>query len=350
MKKSKMMNGITLIALVITIIVLLILAGVTVATLTGDNGVLTKAKEAKTETTKAGAKEQARIAVMGSFDTDGNLNYKKLKENLKSIGVTEIPNQETFPLTVTIDGEKIEIKQDGTVEEGFDAEEWDKTATDEECFIWEDTTIIGLNMDKLAGVEKLKIPSKCTKIRSDYSNSEESYRNFVTGIKIVELPKTVTEIGDYAFLNFKQLEDIEIPNRVKRIGDWSFSWCKNLKEIDIPDSVEEIGNSAFNCSDITRVKLPSNLKKINNGAFMCCEKLKEITIPNSVMSIESSAFDGCVNLSNINISNKITSIGYKVFGGWTSSQTINIQGCSSAPSGWDSRWNENCSATINWNQ
>ena len=36
-------NGITLIALVITIIVLLILAGVTIATLTGDNGILGKA-------------------------------------------------------------------------------------------------------------------------------------------------------------------------------------------------------------------------------------------------------------------------------------------------------------------
>ena len=40
-------NGITLIALVITIIVLLILAGVTIATLTGDNGILTKAQNAK---------------------------------------------------------------------------------------------------------------------------------------------------------------------------------------------------------------------------------------------------------------------------------------------------------------
>lgn len=40
-------KGITLIALVITIIVLLILAGVTIATLTGNNGILTKANEAK---------------------------------------------------------------------------------------------------------------------------------------------------------------------------------------------------------------------------------------------------------------------------------------------------------------
>ena len=43
-------RGITLIALVITIIVLLILAGVTIAALSGDNGILTKAKEAKQKT------------------------------------------------------------------------------------------------------------------------------------------------------------------------------------------------------------------------------------------------------------------------------------------------------------
>ena len=46
----KKQTGITLIALVITIIVLLILAGVTIATLTGDNGILKKVGEAKNNT------------------------------------------------------------------------------------------------------------------------------------------------------------------------------------------------------------------------------------------------------------------------------------------------------------
>ena len=46
-ERLKTHKGITLIALVITIIVLLILAGVTIATLTGDNGILTKAQNAK---------------------------------------------------------------------------------------------------------------------------------------------------------------------------------------------------------------------------------------------------------------------------------------------------------------
>ena len=59
--KVKNVKGITLIALVITIIVLLILAGVKIATLTGDNGILTKANEAKTITNEKDEEEQIEI-------------------------------------------------------------------------------------------------------------------------------------------------------------------------------------------------------------------------------------------------------------------------------------------------
>lgn len=59
-------KGITLIALVITIIVLLILAGVTIATLFGDNGIITKALEAKQKTEEAAEKEQQLLA--GAFE------------------------------------------------------------------------------------------------------------------------------------------------------------------------------------------------------------------------------------------------------------------------------------------
>ena len=56
-------KGITLIALVITIIVLLILAGVTIATLTGENGILTRASDAKKENGIASVKEQAQLDI-----------------------------------------------------------------------------------------------------------------------------------------------------------------------------------------------------------------------------------------------------------------------------------------------
>ena len=54
-------KGITLIALVITIIVLLILAGVSIAMLTGQNGILTQASSAKSDTNKAEAAERINL-------------------------------------------------------------------------------------------------------------------------------------------------------------------------------------------------------------------------------------------------------------------------------------------------
>ena len=63
--KEKANSGITLIALVITIIVLLILAGVSIAMLTGQNGILTQAQNAKTTTEKAEVKERAQTDIVG---------------------------------------------------------------------------------------------------------------------------------------------------------------------------------------------------------------------------------------------------------------------------------------------
>ena len=64
-------QGITLIALVITIIVLLILAGVSIAMLTGENGILTQAQTAKENTEKASLIEQVQVDILGE-QTKGN--------------------------------------------------------------------------------------------------------------------------------------------------------------------------------------------------------------------------------------------------------------------------------------
>ena len=113
--KFKNAKGITLIALVITIIVLLILAGVTIATLTGDNGILGKAKTAKTTNDEEKAKEQIKIAVMGSYGKDGELNYDDLTKNLRQIGIKGLPKEASYPLKVTLDGVKATIKENGEV-------------------------------------------------------------------------------------------------------------------------------------------------------------------------------------------------------------------------------------------
>ena len=66
-ESSKREKRYNLIALVITIVVLLILAAVSVATLTGDNGILTRANEAKQAITEAGAREKVQMEVAGKY-------------------------------------------------------------------------------------------------------------------------------------------------------------------------------------------------------------------------------------------------------------------------------------------
>ena len=71
-------KGITLIALVITIIVLLILAGVTIASLSGDNGILTRAKEAKEKTEQAQENESKTLSNMENIL--GVYNFKNINK------------------------------------------------------------------------------------------------------------------------------------------------------------------------------------------------------------------------------------------------------------------------------
>ena len=120
--KFKNAKGITLIALVITIIVLLILAGVTIATLTGDNGILTQAGKAKDKTTEAESIERVQVEVAGSFGNDGKIDVDELNENLKNIeGLTykgnalSDSNKITLPATVTVNGYDIQITSNGGV-------------------------------------------------------------------------------------------------------------------------------------------------------------------------------------------------------------------------------------------
>lgn len=86
----KNQKGITLIALVITIIVLLILAGVSIAMLTGENSILVKAKSAGVESDKANLEESIKLAVatiitnQSGFPDDG-IDKDELKQSLENV-------------------------------------------------------------------------------------------------------------------------------------------------------------------------------------------------------------------------------------------------------------------------
>ena len=171
-------KGITLIALVITIIVLLILAGVTIATLTGENGILTRASEASERTKQANAEEQVQLAVVASIGTDGNVNLEDLNKELEKIGAyynenpisTEAGNENKIaegdlPTTVTLDGQEVTISISGDVVLGGKIKEY----TDERVPIPNGFYYVGGTKD--TGV-----------VISDKSNDENVYQNAENGI------------------------------------------------------------------------------------------------------------------------------------------------------------------------
>lgn len=127
MRKTKVKRGenlksqkaITLIALVITIIVLLILAAVSIATLTGNNGLLTKASDAK-EMTRAGEVEEIvnlwkTENGMSEYNSDSSVTIKTEEELLqelldgKKIFEEEIDRENKI---ITIGNKKINYKID----------------------------------------------------------------------------------------------------------------------------------------------------------------------------------------------------------------------------------------------
>ena len=118
-------KGITLIALIITIIVLSILAGISIGMVTGDNGLIKKTISTTDETNQLIAEEKVETEVANSYGKNGNIDLDKLNENLKNnIKGIEFNNSpisdsnkiESLPATVVVDGYEVEIKDEITAE------------------------------------------------------------------------------------------------------------------------------------------------------------------------------------------------------------------------------------------
>ncbi|MCI9063054.1 MAG: hypothetical protein HFJ17_00360 [Clostridia bacterium] len=114
--KLKNKGGITLIALVITIIVLLILAGIAISMLAGDNGILKQAAKAKEDTSQSSTEEQIKLAVMAAINTERRVDTKVLVEELKKIDNKDRTITK-LPCIVEVNGMKHVIESDGNVQE-----------------------------------------------------------------------------------------------------------------------------------------------------------------------------------------------------------------------------------------
>ena len=108
MNNLKRKNGITLIALVITIIVLLILAGVTIATLTGDNGILSQAQKAKESTEVAKFRDAVQLAYMTAYS-------KNAQNGTYTVSMTDLIRELNNDYPEYNQAGKIESRESGSV-------------------------------------------------------------------------------------------------------------------------------------------------------------------------------------------------------------------------------------------
>lgn len=206
-------------------------------------------------------------------------------------------------------------------------------------------------------------------------------------VKSVELPNTITEIGDSAFSHAKSLSSLNIPESVTTIGVRAFAKCYKLKSLEIPAGVTtgvkealgfgrndgdvsryphldklsfsdgspyeiydgmlykgsllecvltntdkevklkegttEIGYNAFMNSDITSIDL-TGITKIGEAAFQESKQLKTVTWPTGLESLDAYAFRDCTALKDVNIQGPIKTISEYAFNGCLSLETIKL--------------------------
>ena len=136
------------------------------------------------------------------------------------------------------------------------------------------------------------------------------------GITSAVIPETVTKIGNRAFSQCENLESVCLPSSLKEIGTDAFEFCKSLREIDIPASVNYIGDFAFfGCESLQRVSLPEMLEKISDRCFMNCRSLESVEIPERVREIEFDAFSFCDRLKRVSIPSTTEIIEVGTFNG-----------------------------------
>lgn len=112
--------------------------------------------------------------------------------------------------------------------------------------------------------------------------------------------KSVTSIGNRAFMECSELTSVTIPDSVTNIGKNAFFRCVNLTSVEIPDSVTDIGESAFeSCTRLENITVPDGVTTIGARAFEGCS-LKSLSLPRSVTGIEVEALQDCEKLTEIN--------------------------------------------------
>ena len=326
-KKNK--KGITLVALIVTIVVLLILAGVSLNLLIGNNGIITRAKQAKISNDLSSYKEQLAMFIADKktenpefyessltagknnlyYNTKTSEDEKTIKDIIKDVKDEYLDSLEVVKGKLTVntkDKNIIKVAQAVGVEPNpYDIRDGVLQSSDGNLLLMDENGT-------------LTIPDSVVTIGSGAFSG-------VTGLKTIIIPGTVKTISTSAFAFNTTLETVVIEEGVQIIGQQAFNGCSNLRSINLPQSLTKIGHLAFyDCKKIERVTIPRGVRDIGNyvfanctlladavfengnniisdSCFTNCSNLRKVTIPSTVQTINSTAFNNCLKLDEINL-------------------------------------------------
>ena len=356
-EKLKNEKGITLIALVITIIVLLILAGVTIATLMGDNGILTKATKAQSEQADATVKDAISLA-WNEYQIIINESTGEVIENETKIASTT---------QVKIQGQKENYLASPTM--SF----WD-FLKDEKGYIDENgvvdvETLTGEKLSKGNGTDgvtdvyKIEINEENSEYTLKYyGEASEEPKSLLTledkntqdeSSEIVE-PENPDDweytVSDGVATLTKYLGDDEIlivPNYidgipVKQVGNGMGQvWDADNTDCVQDREIDTMTSGRFQIK-ITEIKISNGVEKIGQYCFQNIDNLKNIEIPSSINNIESFAFDfvvvGKTREMTLKIPKTVINVGRYIVG---VDDTIEVEfkNEEEVPDTWEEAWN-----------
>ena len=140
------------------------------------------------------------------------------------------------------------------------------------------------------------------------------FRTGVSKSVTVDLPPE-TMAGNTKVWDLRRQKNVVIPDGVERIGNQWFWGCE-VESVTVPASVREIGADAFSeCENLREVVFQgqSKLKTIGKGAFSGCKNLAKIDLPGELTSIEDNAFYCCENLESVVLPNRLERVGEYCF-------------------------------------
>lgn len=151
-------------------------------------------------------------------------------------------------------------------------------------------------------------------VESGYTHLEPYFCTYCNA-KTLKLPSTLTEFTAYSCYLATTLESINLQNtKVTYVGDHAAA-INNIPKIEFPRTLTEVGDSAFISSDVTTVDLSrTKVTKIGNGAFEDNRKMTGVYLPSTLKSIGYLAFAQNPKLTYVDMSKtKLTEVAMDLF-------------------------------------